>query len=129
MRPGVAFVIGGSVALSATACEPVATCPRTVTEAAAIEYDNEVVAGGYVIRYIPSDDDPQYRGYDVNVTRPASERAQLNTYLLRVDAPLPGIANGQPVLLMGERTDRSFVLVPGACPALTPTTDADVTGR
>lgn len=129
MRAGVALVTGSLLALASAACAPVATCPTTASEAATLEYDDEVVAGGYVIRYIPSEDDPQYRGYDVNVTRPVSERAQLDTYLLRVEAPLPGIANGQPVLLMGERTDRGFVLVPGACPALTPTTDADVAAR
>lgn len=89
-------------------------------------YDDEVVAGGYAIRYIPSPDDPAFRGYDVNVSVPISERSQLNTYFLKVDAPIPAIEDGMPVLLMGERTDRNFVLVPGACPGLTPVTEEEV---
>jgi len=89
-------------------------------------YDDEIVAGGYAIRYIPSPDDAAFRGYDVNVTVPISERAQGNTYFLGVDAPIPGIVDGMPVLLMGERTDRNFRLVPGACPGLTPVTEEEV---
>jgi hypothetical protein len=101
-------------------------CPQTLAEAEALTHDDELVAGGYAIRYVPSPDDAAFRGYDVNVTVPISDDAQLNTYFLSVDAPIPGILDGMPVLLLGERTDRHFVLVPGACPALTPVTEEEV---
>ncbi len=118
--------VAALLAAPVAGCDPVAQCPTSVDEATAVEYDDEVVGGGYVIRYIPSIEDARFRGYEINLTRPASERAQLDTYLLRVDAPIPGIVDGQPVLLLGERTDRTFALVPGACPALVGTTEEDV---
>ena len=126
MRRRVASAVAiGALSATSAGCdllEPARQCPRTVAEAEALTYDDELVAGGYAIRYIPSPDDAAFRGYDVNVTVPISEGSQLNTYFVKVDAPIPGIVNGMPVLLIGERTDRNFVLDPGACPALTPST-------
>ena len=81
-----------------------------------------------MIRFVPAPVGSA-RGYDINVTRPVSEGAQMNTYFLRTATEIPGISDGMPVLLMGDRTDRHFVLVAGACPALTPTTDDDVAER
>jgi hypothetical protein len=117
----VAVICGGCALL-----DPEPRCPQTVAEAEALTYDDEVVAGGYVIRFIPSPDDPTYRGYDVNVTRPISERSRFNTYLLNVEARVPGITDGMPVLLIGERTDANARLVPGLCPGLTPVSEEEV---
>jgi hypothetical protein len=122
MRPRIAvvaiFAISAAVAIGG--CQIGRRCPQTIAEAQAITWDDEIVAGGYAIRFIPSPDDPAYRGYDVNITLPISERAQPNTLLLRVDAPIPGIANGMPVLLLAERPPGAgTTMEPGLCPALT----------
>ena len=107
------------------AADVTSRCPLTVDEAAETDWGDAVVGGGYAIRFVPS---PQlrFRGYDVNLTRPVSDRAMLDTYFLRVEDEIPGIAAGDPVLLVGARTDRAHTLVAGACPALTVTTEEDV---
>jgi hypothetical protein len=113
-----------------SACTPASACPRTVDEARQIVWDDEiVVGGGYVIRFVPAAIGPD-RGYDINVTRPVSERARMDTFYLRTPIEIPGIEAGMPVLLIGARTDRNTVVVQGPeCPALTPTTEEDVTRR
>ena len=119
-----AIALGGIVAFAG--CETGSRCPQTIADARALTYDDEIIAGGYAIRFIPSPDDPAFRGYDVNLTIPISERARSNTYLLRVDAPIPGIVDGMPVLVMAERQGPGSALVPGLCPALTPVTEEEV---
>jgi hypothetical protein len=130
VRRRVAFaILLGSVGATTAGCDLLEIgprCPQTLAEAEELTFDDELVAGGYAIRYVPSPNDAAFRGYDVNVTVPISEGAQLNTYFLSVEAPIPGIVDGMPVLLIGDRTDRNFVLVPGACPALTPSTVEEV---
>ena len=96
---------------SFVACGLSLLCPQTLAEAEAMTLDDELVAGGHAIRYIPSPDDAAFRGYDMNVTVPISDGAELNTSLLSVDAPILGILDGMPALLLGERTDRHFVVV------------------
>ena len=107
------------------AADVASRCPLTVDEAAETEWGDAIVGGGYAIRFVPS---PQlrFRGYDVNLTRPVSDRAMLDTYFLRAEGEIPGIAAGDPVVLIGARTDRAHTVVAGACPALTVTTDEDV---
>jgi hypothetical protein len=117
------------IALSTAACTPASACPRTVDEARQITWDDGVVGGGYVIRYVPAANGLD-RGYDINVSRPVSERARMDTFYLRTPMEIPGIEAGMPVLLIGARTDRNHIVVQGAeCPALTPTTEEDVTWR
>jgi hypothetical protein len=112
-----------------SACTPASACPRTVDEARKVVWDDEIVGGGYVIRFVPAADGPD-RGYDINVTRPVSERARMDTFYLRTPIEIPGIEAGMPVLLIGARTDRNMVVVQGPeCPALMPTTEEDVTWR
>jgi hypothetical protein len=110
--------------VAVSACELGTGCPETVDEAAEMSFGEAVVGGGYVIRFIPSPD-PLVRGYDVNVTRPVSG-ATMNTYLLRVPAEIPGIAPGAAVLLIAERRDGALVPMAGLCPALTVTSEEDV---
>ena len=128
MRRAVA--LGSTVELFATstACTPASACPRTVDEARHVTWAEEIVGGGYVIRFVPSPRGSA-RGHDVNLTRPVSGPAQMDTYFLRTTVELAGIEAGMPVLLIGARTDRRPVVVAGACPALTPTTEEDVTWR
>lgn len=95
-------------------------------EASQVTWDDEIVGGGYVIRFVPGDRATN-RGYEVNLTRAVSERARLDTYLLQTAVEIDGIANGTPVLLVGARTDRATRVVAGACSPLTPTTEEDVT--
>ena len=117
---------GAVLVLVAAGCEPIAVCPQTVDEALQFDLGDAAVGGGYVIRFIPADD-PEMRGYEINLTRPIPESTRFETYFLRTDSQLLGIVPGQPVLLIGERTDRSLVVVAGRCPPLTPTTEEDVT--
>jgi hypothetical protein len=132
LRASVAGLFG--ITLATAGCgllELGPDCPRTVEEAMAVEWDDQIVGGGYAIRFVPSPDDPAFRGYDINLTRPVSDRADLDTYFLPIAAPIPGIQDGMPVLFIGERVDPfgPTSLRAGACPALTPTTEADVTNR
>ena len=93
-------------------------CPQTIEAARALDpADRAFVGGGYVIRFVPSPD-PEFRGYDVNITTPISPSGPLNTAFLRVANEIPGIQDGDPVLLIGPRA-RGVVVLPGACPALT----------
>ena len=128
MRRAVALGVAVALLAMSTACTPASACPRTVDEARQVTWDEEIVGGGHVIRFVPSPRGSS-RGYDVNVTRPVSGRAQMDTYFLRTSEELDGIEDGMPVLLIGARTDRRPVVVAGACPPLTPTTEEDVTWR
>jgi hypothetical protein len=128
MRRVAAFSTASLVVIASSACTPASACPRTVDEARQVTWDEEIVGGGHVIRFVPSPLGSS-RGYDVNLTRPVSGSAQMDTYFLRTPVELDGIEAGMPVLLIGARTDRRPVVVAGACPALTPTTEEDVTWR
>jgi hypothetical protein len=124
-------VLAGIAALVtvSSACTPASACPRTVDEARQVGWDDEIVGGGYVTRFVPAANGPD-SGYDINVTRPFSERARMDTFYLRTPIEIPGIEAGMPVLLIGARTDRNMVVVQGPeCPALTPATEEDVTWR
>jgi hypothetical protein len=102
-------------------------CPRSVAEAAATEHGRDViVATGHVVRFVPSPQ-AQFRGYDVNLQSRNGE-PYFNTVLVRVRDRLPGIVDGQPVLVVAERTDRASALVAGDCPVLVPIPESDVDG-
>jgi hypothetical protein len=104
---------------------PFGPCPSTVTEAGAVEHGRELyLATGHVIRFIPADD-PEFRGYDVNLQARDGEPYH-NTVLVRTQDRIPGITDGQPVLLVGERTDGTSAIREGDCPALVPIPEADV---
>ena len=125
MTRTVAAGLAVVLSLAATACDLGTGCPMTVDEATEMSFGDAIAGGGYVIRFIPSPD-PSFRGYDVNVTRPVSERALMDTYFLRTSTELAGISDGDPVLLIGARTDRAHVVVAGMCPPLTVTSEEDV---
>jgi hypothetical protein len=128
MRWLVIRVSLAAAVVTSSACTTASPCLQTVDDALQGSWGDRLVGGGYVIRFVPGDRSAN-RGYDINVTRPVSEGAQMNTYFLRTATEISGISDGMPVLLVGDRTDRHFVLVAGACPALTPTTDDDVAER
>lgn len=121
----LAAALGLALSVAVSACDLGTGCPKTVDEATKMSFGEAIVGGGYAIRFIPSAD-PSFRGYDVNVTRPVSERATMDTYFLRASTELPGISDGDPVLLVGARTDRAHVVVAGTCPPLTLTSEEDV---
>jgi hypothetical protein len=125
MTRGFAAGLPLVLSLAATACDLGTGCPTTVDDAAELSFGDEIVGGGYAIRFIPSAD-PLFRGYEVNVTRPVSERATMVTYFLRTAAELPGVSGGDPLLLIGARTDRAHIVVAGGCPPLTATSEEDV---
>ena len=93
-------------------------CPRTIDEARQVVDRETFVGGGWLIRYVPSPDRPDFRGYDVNITTPVSPAGFLDTAFLRVPDEIPGVNDGDPVLLVGRREGRVLVH-PGPCPPLT----------
>ena len=106
-------------------------CPYSVDEARQADLGDETFIGfGHVIRYIPSAADLTYRGYDVTVAETVAGRPFINeTIFLRVVSPVAGIRNGDPVLVVAAKTDRSMVYVPGTCVPLVPIADSDVVVR
>lgn len=105
---------------------PLEACPSSVEEAAAIDQGREMfLATGHVIRFIPAPQDPEFRGYDVNLQARDGE-PYYNTVLLRTADRIPGIIDGQPVLLVGVRTDRTTAISAGECPALVPIPEEDI---
>lgn len=94
-----------------------APCPSSFEDAQAANFDESTFVGaGRVIRFVPSPD-REYRGYDINITRPLTPGAPfMDVGFLRIDDPVPGIAPGDPVLLVAERTERNNRLfTPGPC--------------
>ena len=101
------------------------SCPRTVAEAAAFDHGRELYLGtGHVIRFIPSDQ-PEFRGYDVNLQARDGE-PYFNTVLVRTPGRVRGITDGLPVLVVGIRADPTSAISAGECPALVPIPESDV---
>lgn len=93
------------------------SCPSSFEEAQAGSFDESTFVGaGHVIRFVPSPE-REFRGYDINITRPLTRGAPfMDVGFLRIDDPVPGIAPGDPVLLVAERTERNHRLfTPGSC--------------
>jgi hypothetical protein len=97
-------------------------CPRTVAEARAMTVDGDTYVGvATVIRFIPSENDETYRGYDIRIEETFSEGRQFigETVLLRVPSRVPGIrATGELALVVAMRTNRATLFTPGVCTAL-----------
>jgi len=97
-------------------------CPRTVAEARTMTVDDDTYVGvATVIRFIPSENDQRYRGYDLRIEETFSEGRQFvgETLLLRVSSRVPGIrASGELALVVAMRGDRATVLTPGVCDPL-----------
>jgi hypothetical protein len=85
--------------------------------------DNTFIATGTVIRFVNSPD-PEFRGYDIAVARHDGPVFVDGVVFIRAAGPFAGIAIGQPVLMLGERTDRRNLIMPGVCPPLQPIEDA-----
>lgn len=125
MRNAFALLAGVIAGCGLDLEPPLGSCPSTVAEAAAIDHGRELyLASGYVIRFIPADQ-REYRGYDVNL-RARDGEPYFNTVLLRTLDRIPGITDGQPVLLVGERAHRTSAISAGPCPALVPIPESDV---
>ena len=102
-------------------------CPQTIEEARAVDLgDDMFVGGGYVIRFVPSPD-PEYRGYDVNITAPIAPAGLWGTAFLRVVTEIPGVQAGDPVLLIGPR-ERGMLVLAGECPPLIVVDEAELDG-
>ena len=119
-----------SVAFIVVACAMVPSppvCPATFDEARLGDFDtvdeDTFVATGTVARFVNSPD-PDSRGYDIAIARHDGPGFVDGVVLVRVAERIAGIENGQPVLVLGERTDRRNLILRGACPALQPIEDA-----
>ena len=125
-RPFISLV--AALVVVACAIVPVPpVCPATFDEARFGDFDtvddDTFVATGTVARFVNSPD-PDSRGYDIAIARHDGPVFVDGVVLVRVAEPMAGIANGQPVLVLGERTDRRNLILPGACPPLQPIEDA-----
>ena len=116
------------IGLSGCSLTPVPpVCPVTFDEARSGDFetvdDNTFIATGTVIRFVNSPD-PEFRGYDIAVARHDGPVFVDGVVFIRAAGPFAGIAIGQPVLMLGERTDRRNLIMPGVCPPLQPIEDA-----
>jgi hypothetical protein len=90
-----------------------------------VKADRDVfIGGGYLIRFVPSPD-PEFRGYDVNITTPISPDGFLDTAFLRVTREVADVRDGDPVLLIGRR-ESGVVVHPGVCPPLAVVDEAEL---
>ena len=115
----------GTVACSLVPVPP--RCPATFDEARSGDFDtvadDTFIATGTVVRFVNSPD-PDFRGYDINVARHHGPVFVEGTVFLRLAQPFAEVAAGQPVLVLGEWTDRRQLILPGTCPPLQPIEDA-----
>ncbi|HET8776712.1 MAG TPA: hypothetical protein VFN76_03525 [Candidatus Limnocylindria bacterium] len=97
--------------------EPV-VCPSSVEDATAMTFpDDTFVGAGYVIRFVPSPDEA-FRGYDLNITRTFTGRPFMDVRFLRIHDEIPGLSQGEPVLVVARRTENPRVFTPDACAPL-----------
>jgi hypothetical protein len=106
-------------------------CPYSVDEARQAELGDDTFIGlGHVRRYLPSEDDLTYRGYEVTIAETVAGRPYVNEDIfLRVESPVAGIGEGDPVLVVAARVDRTVVYVPGRCVPLVKVAESDVVVR
>lgn len=92
-------------------------CPQTMNEAEMGNFSEEAFVGaGPVIRFVASDK-AERRGYDINITRAFTDHP-LGTVFLRVQSEVPGVRDGQTVLLVAETIGDFPALVRGDCPPM-----------
>lgn len=79
--------------------------------------EDTFIGVGNVIRFIPSEGDPTYRGYDISIFEAVSAGREFmnETVFLRMHSQVSGISGGELVLVVALRTDRSTVFTPGFC--------------
>lgn len=104
------------VSASSTACVEFGRCPESVEEAESGSFGEGTFVGvGRVIRYVPS---PQieYRGYEVHIVRTLIGPAPfMDTAFLVTDAEIPGVNEGQPVLMVAQESETSSLFFSGTC--------------
>jgi hypothetical protein len=94
-------------------------------------FDEDMYVGvGTVIRFIPSEADEAFRGYDVVIRETISEGRQYlgETIFLRVRSRVPGFSGGVLALVVAMRTDRAVVFTPGVCTPLVEVTESQLDG-
>lgn len=104
-------------------------CPETVDQAISGDFssitDRSFVAVGRVARFVDAAH-PESRGYDLDVRRGLSGNPSAEGTFLRISDQLPGMAQGQAVLILAEPGPNKRVIVPGACAPLHTITDAEL---
>lgn len=118
-----------AVAILASSCAIVPSCPTSVDHATSGEFqtigDTTYVAVGRVARYVGSAN-LESRGYDLDIRRTLSGTTSSEGTFLRIADALPGVTQGQAVLIIGEPGPNERVILPGACAALQPISDAEL---
>jgi hypothetical protein len=118
----LSFVVGGS------SCGGRASCPETVDQAVSGEFASvteRYVAVGRIARFVDPAD-PENRGYDLDVRRRLSGSVSADGTFLEVMDQLPGLTQGQAVLIVAEPGSNARVIVPGACTPLRAISDAEL---
>lgn len=119
----LSFVVGGS------SCGWRASCPETVDQAVSGDFasvsERSFVAVGRIARFVDAAD-PEKRGYDLDVRRRLSGSVSADGTFLQVRDELPGVTQGQAVLVVAEPGSNAQVIVPGACTPLRAIPDAEL---
>lgn len=127
------IVAGVIIGISMASCSlfPEPPCPGSFDEARSGTSesigDDTFIATGTVARFVDSPD-IEFRGYEVAIARHDGPVFVEGVAFVRLPAPVPGIGQGQPVLVLGERTQRQNLILPGECPPLQPIEDAGQPG-
>lgn len=110
-----------------SSCAPRPACPVTAEQAASGDFDaigdDTFIGTGHAIRFVAAED-PDHRGYDLNVGRWIHGRPGGPGIFLLTDEIL-GIGPGQPVLIVVEPTNNELAYLPGSCDALVPISEED----
>ena len=97
-----------------------AACPSSVEEASDMAFADDIFVGaGHVIRFVPSPDEA-FRGYDLDISQMFTGSALRDVAFLRINEEIPGMSQGDAVLLVARRTDEPRVFTPGPCLPLVP---------
>jgi len=111
-------------------CSLVATCPTTVSGALGGAPGIEVssfVAVGRVARFVDSPD-AGARGYDLDVWRGLVGSPSPEGTFLLLEEEVPGISQGDPVLILAERGPNDRTFRPGLCQPLIKISEEELLG-
>ena len=119
----LSFVVGDS------SCGWWPSCPETVDQAVSGSFpsitERSFVAVGRIARFVDTADSGS-RGYDLDVRRKLSGAPSADGTFLRISDQLPGMTQGQAVLIVAEPGSNERVVAPGACMPLRAISEAEL---
>ena len=115
----LSFVVGDS------SCGWWPSCPETVDGSFPSITERSFVAVGRIARFVDTADSGS-RGYDLDVRRKLSGAPSADGTFLRISDQLPGMTQGQAVLIVAEPGSNERVVAPGACMPLRAISEAEL---